>query len=144
MGTVLYGAFGFKSIALITLLLPLLVLFYLSRIPAVAPPPPPHGAHATFGSVMKAVWLPGLGAALASTGYCTILAFSSLYYSAMHWQPVWMAFTAFGMALIVARTFAGHLPDRFGGALIALIFVLVQAAGLFLMWFARIPLMASA
>lgn len=142
VGTVLYGTFGFKAIALITLLLPLLVLVYLSRMPAVNPHP--HAAHASFGAVMKAVWLPGLGAALASTGYCTILAFSSLYYSAMHWQPVWMAFTTFGIALIVARTFAGHLPDRFGGARIALIFVLVQAAGLFLMWFARTPLTASA
>ncbi|WP_174866505.1 MFS transporter [Pectobacterium polaris] len=142
VGTLLFDAFGFKAIALLTLLLPLLVLIYLARMPAV--PPPPQGAHASFGSVMQAVWLPGLGAALASTGYCTILAFSSLYYSAMHWQPVWMAFTAFGVALIVARTFAGHLPDRFGGARIALIFVLVQAVGLFLMWLAGTSLVASA
>ncbi|WP_336768398.1 MFS transporter [Pantoea endophytica] len=142
VGSMLFARFGFTAIALITMLLPLLVLIYLSQMPAVAPHP--HASQATFGSVIKAVWLPGLGAALASTGYCTILAFSSLYYSAMHWQPVWMAFTAFGIALIVARTFVGHLPDRFGGARIALIFVLVQAAGLLLMWIARTPLTASA
>ena len=142
VGSMLFARFGFTAIALITMVLPLLVLVYLSQMPAVAPHP--HASPATFGSVIKAVWLPGLGAALASTGYCTILAFSSLYYSAMHWQPVWMAFTAFGIALIVARTFVGHLPDRFGGARIALIFVLVQAAGLLLMWIARTPLTASA
>lgn len=33
-----------------------------------------------------------------------------------------MAFTAYGFALILARTFVGHLPDRFGGARVALIF----------------------
>jgi len=141
VGMLLFNAFGFEAIALLTLLLPLLVLAYLARMPAVAPHP--HAAPASFGSVMHAVWLPGLGAALASTGYCTILAFSSLYYSAMHWQPVWMAFTAFGVALIVARTLAGHLPDRFGGARIALIFVLVQAAGLFLIWLAGTSLIAT-
>ncbi|POU03937.1 arabinose transporter [Escherichia sp. ESNIH1] len=141
VGTLLFDAFGFEAIALLTFLLPLLVLAYLARMPAV--PPHPHAAQASFGSVMHAVWLPGLGAALASTGYCTILAFSSLYYSAMHWQPVWMAFTAFGVALIVARTVAGHLPDRFGGARIALIFVLVQAAGLFLIWLAGTSLIAT-
>lgn len=141
VGTMLFEAFGFEAIALLTFLLPLLVLAYLARMPAVAPHP--HTAQATFGSVMHAVWLPGLGAALASMGYCTILAFSSLYYSAMHWQPVWMAFTAFGVALIVARTVAGHLPDRFGGARIALIFVLVQAAGLFLIWLAGTSLIAT-
>ncbi|WP_347116171.1 MFS transporter [Leclercia sp. S52] len=141
VGTLLFDAFGFEAIALLTFLLPLLVLAYLARMPAV--PPHPHAAQASFNSVMHAVWLPGLGAALASTGYCTILAFSSLYYSAMHWQPVWMAFTAFGVALIVARTVAGHLPDRFGGARIALIFVLVQAAGLFLIWLAGTSLIAT-
>jgi len=141
VGTLLFDAFGFEAIALLTFLLPLLVLAYLARMPAV--PPHPHAAQASFGSVMHTVWLPGLGAALASMGYCTILAFSSLYYSAMHWQPVWMAFTAFGVALIVARTVAGHLPDRFGGARIALIFVLVQAAGLFLIWLAGTSLIAT-
>ncbi|WP_370685350.1 MFS transporter [Klebsiella quasipneumoniae] len=141
VGTLLFDAFGFEAIALLTFLLPLLVLAYLARMPAV--PPHPHAAQASFGSVMHAVWLPGLGAALASTGYCTILAFSSLYYSAMNWQPVWMAFTALGVALIVARTVAGHLPDRFGGARIALIFVLVQAAGLFLIWLAGTSLIAT-
>lgn len=141
VGTMLFEAFGFEAIALLTFLLPLLVLAYLARMPAVVPHP--HAAQATFGSVMHAVWLPGLGAALASTGYCTILAFSSLYYNAMNWQPVWMAFTAFGVALIVARTVAGHLPDRFGGARIALIFVLVQAAGLFLIWLAGTSLIAT-
>lgn len=139
--SMLFDAFGFEAIALLTFLLPLLVLAYLARMPAVAPHP--RAAQATFGSVMHAVWLPGLGAALASTGYCTILAFSSLYYSAMNWQPVWMVFTAFGVALIVARTVAGHLPDRFGGARIALIFVLVQAAGLFLIWLASTSLIAT-
>lgn len=141
VGTLLFDAFGFEAIALLTFLLPLLVLAYLARMPAV--PPHPHAAQASFGSVMHAVWLPGLGAALASTGYCAILAFSSLYYSTMNWQPVWMAFTVFGVALIVARTVAGHLPDRFGGARIALIFVLVQAAGLFLIWLAGTSLIAT-
>lgn len=141
IGTLLFDAYGFEAIALLTLLLPLLVLVYLSRMPAV--PSHPSAAQASFKTVMRAVWLPGLGAALASTGYCTILAFSSLYYSAMHWQPIWMAFTAFGVALIVARTVAGHLPDKFGGARIALIFVIVQAAGMFLIWLASTSLVAS-
>ncbi|MGR5945387.1 arabinose transporter [Enterobacter sp. C4G1] len=141
VGTLLYDAFGFEAVALLTLLLPLMVLMYLARMPAVAPHP--HAIQTSVGSVMRAVWLPGLGAALASTGYCTILAFSSLYYSSMNWQPVWLAFTAFGVALIVARTAAGHLPDRFGGARVALIFVLVQAAGLFLIWLAGTSLIAT-
>ncbi len=142
IGVFLFGRFGFQAIALLTLLLPLLVLLYLSRMPAVSPHP--TTSHASLKSVIKTVWLPGLGAALSGIGYCTILAFSALYYNSMHWQPVWMAFTAFGVALIAARMFAGHLPDRLGGARTALVFVLVQAAGLFLLWLAKTPLSASA
>ncbi len=56
VGTMLFEAFGFEAVALLTFLLPLLVLAYLARMPAVAPHP--HAAQATFGSVMHAVWLP--------------------------------------------------------------------------------------
>lgn len=142
LGSMLYKSFGFSAIALITTLVPLTVLAYLSRTPAVAPHA--HGNQATFSTVMKSVWLPGMGAALASLGYCAILAFSSPFFTDMHWQPAWIGFTAFGVALIAARTVAGHLPDRFGGARIAAIFVVVQATGLLLIWLARTTLVATA
>ncbi|MGF6609452.1 MFS family permease [Paraburkholderia sp. WSM4175] len=142
IGTILYTSFGFLAIALVTALLPLIVLAYLVRMPAVAPQA--HGEHAPFNTIMKAVWLPGLGAALASIGYCAILAFSSLFFTDMHWQPVWMAFSAFGVALIASRAMGGHLPDRFGGAKVATVFVIVEAIGLLLMWLATTALVASA
>lgn len=141
VGSILYSSSGFFAIALVTTMLPLMVLAYLARIPAV--PPHAHGEHASFQTILRAVWLPGCGAALASIGYCAILAFSSLFYTEMHWQPVWMAFTAFGVALMAARMSAGHLPDRFGGARVAFVFVIVQACGLLLMWLARTSLLAS-
>lgn len=94
-------------------------------------------------AVSGAVWLPGVGAALASVGYCSILTFSSLVFADNHWRPVWLGFTVFGVALIVARMVCGHLPDRYGGAKIALLFVLVQSAGLLVMGLARSSLLAS-
>lgn len=140
-GTMMFTSYGFASIALVTTLLPLLVLLAILRMPAVAPHP--HKPQSALKSVMGSVWLPGLGAATASIGYCAILAFSSLFYSQQNWQPIWMAFTAFGAALIVARLIAGHLPDKFGGARVALIFVLVQTGGLVLMWLSRNAMIAS-
>jgi predicted MFS family arabinose efflux permease len=142
IGTAIFASFGFSAIALTTTLVPLCVLTMLVRIPA--PAPHAHGEHSSIKTVMAAVWLPGLGAALASIGYCAILAFGSLFYAEMHWHPVWMAFSAFGAALIVARTFAGHLPDRLGGARVALMFVIVQATGLMLMWLADTAWLAAA
>jgi hypothetical protein len=141
LGAILYTSFGFVAIALMTALLPLFVFAYVSRTPAAVLLG--HGQHASFNVILRAVWLPGVGAALASMGYCAILAFSSLFFADMHWQPVWMAFTAFGAALIAARTIAGHLPDRLGGARVAFLFVIVQFAGLLLMWVAKTTLLAS-
>ncbi|WP_315927878.1 arabinose transporter [Mesorhizobium sp. SP-1A] len=130
-GTMLFAAHGFAAIGLLTTLLPLLVLGSLVRAPNPRIRLRPGKSH--LGAVVGAVWLPGLGAALASIGYCSVLAFSSLLYADNHWQPVWLGFTAFGTALIAARMVCGHLPDRYGGARVALLFVLVQSAGLLLM-----------
>ncbi|ESK37291.1 hypothetical protein P256_02346 [Acinetobacter nectaris CIP 110549] len=141
IGIFLFNLWGFKAIAFLTLLLPLAILIYLRAVPSILPKPQKDTA--TFQSVIQFVWLPGLGAALASIGYCTIISFSSLYYNTMHWQPVWLAFTTFGITLIITRMFLGHLPDQFRGAVIALIFVFVQALGLFVMWEAKNALTAS-
>lgn len=140
-GTMLFTAYGFAAIGLLTALLPLLVLVSLLRAPS--PQPRMRKAKSGFGKVIGAVWLPGLGAAFASIGYCSILAFSSLLYADHQWRPVWLGFTAFGAALIVARVVCGHVPDRFGGAKTALLFVLVQSAGLLIMGFAESSLIAS-
>lgn len=142
LGTMLFASYGFAAIGLITALLPLIVLLFVLRAPS--PPLLSTRTKSAFADVIGAVWLPGLGAALSSIGYCAILAFSSLLYADHGWQPVWHAFTAFGAALIVARMLFGHLPDKFGGARIALLFVLVQSAGLILMGFARNSMAASA
>lgn len=142
VGTRLFASHGFAAIGFVTTALPLLVLLFVLRTPS--PQPLPKTMIPSFRSVIGVVWLPGLGAALSSIGYCAILAFSSLLFADHGWQPVWLAFTAFGAALIAARLIFGHLPDKFGGARVALLFVLVQAAGLALMWLARSPAVASA
>ena len=82
---------------------------------------------------MRRIWLPGLGAALASVGFGAIVTFASLLFAAHDWTPVRLAFTSYAVALIAARLLFGHLPDRVGGARAALLFVLIEAAGLALM-----------
>jgi MFS family permease len=128
IGTTLYAASGFTNIALATVIVPVLVLVPILRVPTV--PPLPRRSGAALSNVASAVWLPGLGAAFSSVGYGAILTFSSLLFAEHGWHPIWLAFSAFGVALILTRVFFAHLPDRHGGAKIALMFVLIQAAGL--------------
>jgi MFS family permease len=88
--------------------------------------------------------MPGLGAALSSIGFGAILVFSSLLFAERGWSPVWLAFSAYAASLIAARVVFGHLPDRLGGARVALVSVLVETAGLALIWLAPGPVVAAA
>jgi MFS family permease len=87
--------------------------------------------------------MPGIGAALASIGFGAILAFSALLFAGRGWNPIWLAFSAFAVSLIAARGLLGHLPDRLGGARVALVCVLIEAAGLVLIGVAPGPLAAA-
>ena len=142
IGTALYDTSGFTGIALTTLFVPLLVLLFLWRTPAAFLRP--KKSEASLSVVAGAVWLPGLGAAMSSIGYGAILAFSSLFFAKHGWHPIWLPFGAFGAALILTRVFFADLPDRRGGANVALVFVIVQSAGLLMMWLANNAGLATA
>jgi MFS family permease len=82
-----------------------------------------------FLKVMAAVWVPGVASALSSVGFGAVTAFSALLFVARGW-PAWPAFSMFALAFILTRMLLGHLADRFGGAKVALVCVLIEAAGL--------------
>jgi MFS family permease len=142
VGTTLYTAGGFAAVALVTVIVPLVTLLLLVRLPAVDPSQ--QASRPALMSVARAVWKPGVGAACSSIGFGAILAFGSLLFAQRGWTPVWLAFTAYAGSLIVARVMFGHLPDRVGGAKVALVSVLIEAGGLVLLWLAPGPLVAAA
>jgi predicted MFS family arabinose efflux permease len=127
-GTALFSAGGFVAIALATTFVPLVTLVLAFRLPAV--PPTQSGMRSNFIPVVRAVWLPGVGAALSSVGFGAILAFGALLFAERGWGLVWLPFTAYAVGLIAARILLGHLPDKLGGAKVALFSVLIEGAGL--------------
>ena len=130
-GTALYAGHGFAAIALATTLIPLGTLFVVAPRRPVAPM-----AHArpSFTRVVGAVWVPGLGLALSSVGFGAITTFIVLLFAQRGWGQAWLAFTALSLAFMAGRILFGHLPDRIGGARIALACVLIEAAGQALIW----------
>jgi MFS family permease len=142
IGTALYGIGGFAAVAMATMIAPLFTLLLVARLSAI--PPSPSASRPAFMSVAGAVWMPGLGAAFSSIGFGAILAFGPLLFAQRGWNPVWLTFTAYAVALIATRLVLGHLPDRLGGAKVALVTVLIEAAGLALIWRAPGPLVAGA
>jgi MFS family permease len=133
LGTMLYGHWGFAGIAIATVLIPLATLILVVPLPSIAPR---QNMRPSLLTVATAVWLPGFASALSTVGFGALIAFSSLLSTAREWQPVWLLFSAFAFALVAARLFLGHLPDRFGGARIALLSAIIEGVGLALIWLA--------
>jgi len=139
IGSVIYAAYGFVAIAWATVLAPIATLLVAAPVRRVLPlglTPAP------FVRVIGAVWLPGVGSALSSIGFGAITAFVVLLFAQHGWSHGWIAYTAFATVFILARLGFGHLPDRLGGAKVALICVLIEAAGQALIWFAPGPALA--
>jgi MFS family permease len=129
IGSALYARLGFAGVAIATALLPLLTLLCVAPLRGVSAIP---RQRAGLMKVMASVWVPGVGAALSSIGFGAITAFSALLFVARGWAA-WPAFTVFAVVFILARLFLGHLADRFAAAKVALLSVLVEAAGLALL-----------
>jgi MFS family permease len=140
LGSVLYERSGFGAVSAATAIAPLLTLILIAPL---QPALPAHKGARGILSVVRRIWLPGLGAALSSVGFGAIAAFSSLLFADHGWAPVWLAFSAYALSLIVARLMFGHLPDRIGGARVALLFALIEAMGLALMWIASTASIAT-
>jgi MFS family permease len=140
VGSTLYAHYGFASIAMATTLLPLATLLFVAPLSPVAPQ---HRGRPALTRVLGTVWVPGLGAAFGSVGFGAIIAFGSLLFAEHGWSPVWLPFSAFAASLIVTRVACGHLPDRLGGARVALVYALIETAGLALLWLASGRILAA-
>src|SRR4051812_6269309 len=86
--------------------------------------------------VVGAAWAPGVGLAFSSLGFGAITTFVVLLFAQRGWGLAWLALTVFATTFVVARVLSGHLADRTGGARVALVCALIEAAGLALIWLA--------
>ena len=131
LGTSLYASNGFAAVTIATAVIPLLALASVVRLSSVSPL---AKKSPSFTSVLKAVWIPGVGLAFSSVGFGVMTTFVSLLFVDRGWGAAWMAFSTFSLAFIIARLAFGHLPDRLGGAKVALVCVLIEALGQLLIW----------
>lgn len=134
VGATLYATHGFPAIAVATAVLPLATLSLVA--PLHRPARPASAVRPSFITVIRAVLIPGLGLAISGVGFNAVTTFIALFFAERGWGPVWLAFTAFSVSFIVGRSVFGHLPDKIGGARVALICVLIEAVGQILIWLA--------
>jgi MFS family permease len=140
VGTALYACGGFAAVAVATTLVPLVTIALIAPLDSA---PTIRGAQPGLWKVARAVWMPGLASALSSIGFGAMIGFSSLLSAERAWSPLWLIFSAFALALVGARLLFGHLPDRIGGARVALVSIFVETFGLVLIWLAQGRLAAT-
>ncbi|WP_316862181.1 arabinose transporter [uncultured Cohaesibacter sp.] len=133
MGGWLYEQLGFAPIAIATFLAPCLLLILTSAMPTV---PAVRTQRGGIVKVMRAVALPGFAFALSGMTYGAMITFITLLFADRQWTGQTLAFSLFSICLIVARLVGGGLPDRVGGARLAKWCLLLQAAGLLLIYLA--------
>ncbi|MDR3043754.1 MAG: arabinose transporter [Desulfovibrio sp.] len=139
VGAAVDSQWGFTGVAVALIFVPLLAMAVASGARAV---PPTATRRTPFYRVLGFVWMPGMGLALCSVGFGLFTAFIALLFSARHWGGASLAFSAFGLAYIGARVLFGHLPDKLGGARVALVSVAIEMAGQWLIWGADAALTA--
>src|SRR5262245_16790749 len=95
LGTALYAAGGFAAVAGATTLVSLTTLLLVGPLSAV---PAQGGTRPALIKVARAVWVPGIAAALSSVGFGAMIAFSALLFARHLWEPVWLPFSTFAFA----------------------------------------------
>ena len=76
----------------------------------------------------------GVALALGSVGFGSIASFIALYFAERHWDGAAFALTLFGLSFVGGRLVFARAIDRFGGFRVAIATMMLEGAGLLLLW----------
>lgn len=102
------------------------------------------GRRIPFSAVVGKVWLFGLVLGLGTLGFgvIVIVSFITLYFVERGWSGAAFALTLMSCAFVGVRLVLGNVIGRFGGRRVALLYFVVETAGL-LLWAAPVAAIAS-
>lgn len=136
LGLLLFQQTGFRPLMLVCALLPLAGLLLIRSFPGIRP----HaGQRESFLRILGRIGKPGAAVFLQGVGFAGLGAFFALYFSSRGWAWGSLGLTGFGVGFVLVRALCGHLPDRIGGAKVALISLGVEAVGQWLIWSSAAP-----
>jgi MFS family permease len=136
LGLALLHEVGFSGLMGVCTVLPLLGLIAIHRLPAVAP----HaGKREPFRTIIGRIWRAGAAVGLQGVGFAALGAFFSLYFLSRGWPYAGLGLTCFGIGFVLVRILCGHLPDKIGGTRVAIVSLIVEACGQYLLWLAPTP-----
>ena len=136
------SSLGVSYVFALTILLS--VISWLATIQLKALPVAASHVRPPFYKVIGLITGQGLGLAFASIGFACISSFISLLFAERNWGNPSMAFMTFGAFYVLTRVFFSSFPDKYGGYKVALVSLLVEAAGQLLIGSSSSPIMAIA
>ena len=110
------------------------VVSYFAMLLLSNVPLPAQTEKLPFYKAVNLVWKSGAGLALSSIGFGGIASFITLYFIQRSWDGASFAITAFGAGYVIVRLFFAHYPDKFGGAKVAMVSLVIEIAGQLLIW----------
>lgn len=131
LGLMLLDRLGFAGLMVVCAVLPLIGMVAIHGIPAVAPQ---AGKRESFWKIIGRIWKPGAAVGLQGVGFAGLGAFFSLYFLSRGWPHAGLGLTCFGVGFVLVRLLFGHLPDRIGGKPVAIVSLIVEACGQYLLW----------
>lgn len=131
LGVLLANHFGLVCAVSSLVVIPLFAMGLIRTLPQVRSQV--SRTSVSFFATVKKIWRPGCGLALAGIGFGCIASFSVLYFASMGWRGAALTLTAYGSGYIFIRLFFAYLPDKFGGAMVGTVCLLVIALGQVLM-----------
>lgn len=133
------NAGGFIAVALATIAFS---LFAMSIAALIAPLAPYGGEQLPFVRVAVRIAPFGVALTLATVGFGAIAAFAALDFQTKGWPGAGLVLAGFGVAYLVTRIVCGDFPDRYGGARVALLSLIIEICGQILLWLAPMPTIA--
>lgn len=104
----------------------------------------PSLVRSPFYKVVGLISQQGLALAFSAIGFACISSFIALLFLDKNWGNPSLAFMAFGFFYILTRVLFSSFPDKFGGYKVALVSLVIEITGQFLIGFAPSKLIALA
>jgi MFS family permease len=136
LGLAAQTTLGFAVVGALAAVTPLVAWLIALGLPASAAG---SSGRVPFYRVLGLIWRPGLVLALATAPFAAMAAFVALDFADRGWASAGLAMVGFGAGYVVVRLFLAHLPDRFGGARVAAVSLVIEAIGQALLWLAPNP-----
>lgn len=133
LGLLIYKTSGFAMLMAVSFLFPIVGYAMLRDLGDVRVQSG-RDKREPFMRTVGRIWRLGTVVGLQGVGFAVIGAFIPLYFLSKGWPYAGFCLTGFGAGFVFNRITFGHLPDKIGGVLIAVVSLAVETAGQCLLW----------